>query len=824
MSRIVLTLCPLLLAGAVFGKNPEKTVSSPIPEPYPALTGKPSGRAVSESPDPLVRYRWAATSPDDGLQIYTVRPQTVSASRPGVADLGNPHRIVVREACDLCFDFGQVNAGWLEFECDDPDATFEASISEFNEPAVFNAGAEHPVKTAAPVRYGDSYRLELNKALYEGVRYGWIHLRSLSRPVTIRNVRLVCQTKPVNYDGWFDCDDPQLTRIWYTGAYTVRLNLLEDYFGAILMERSDRHSWTGDAYTSQAAALAAFGNFPFVRKNLLYTSTQNNGIASYSLYWVLSLVDYFDYTGDEELLDLLTENACGKLDEAYAHYDNPPRLWFYGWDERLGAGFESPDQREAQTAYRMLAIRSWKEFARALRQRGNEELATRYDRYAAEKTEALHRDERWYEGLGLFAASDAVNAGVVAPGEREALVAQSFSDRLQRVSYSPFNQYFVLQALSGLGAHDLALHTVDDCWGGQLRYGATTFFEVFRPSWNDCKIADNDAPVNNQCGYTSLTHPWSAGVTRWLSEEVLGIRPLAPGFVRFAVEPRPAGSLRRVEGGVPTPRGIIEASLDMKARRASLVVPEGTVGSFSIPTEGLSVGTVRINGEPVEAARTGDGRLRLDSLTPGRYDIRFDAEGEFRPAETAETIRYRIPADRFREDTVTRGDWPGRYGSQGYVLFSYDAPGAHRMKQPDRIRSIVYENYGRMAHHRWPDSDTARDPRALRSDREGDTLRSLGALLTRDPIPCFQTMTVDLEARDTEPYRISLYFADFDRNGRRSAVELFDLRTKELLAPVYMVRDYGEGKYVTFEVQGSVRIRICQVRGVNAALSGLFFD
>ena len=41
MSRIVLTLCPLLLAGAVFGKNPEKTVSSPIPEPYPALTGKP---------------------------------------------------------------------------------------------------------------------------------------------------------------------------------------------------------------------------------------------------------------------------------------------------------------------------------------------------------------------------------------------------------------------------------------------------------------------------------------------------------------------------------------------------------------------------------------------------------------------------------------------------------------------------------------------------------------------------------------------------------------------------------------------------------------
>ena len=128
------------------------------------------------------------------------------------------------------------------------------------------------MKTAVPARYGNSFRLELNRELYEGVRFGWIHVRSLRKPAVIRNVRLICQTKPVNYEGWFDCNDPQLTRIWYTGAYTVRLNLLKDYFGAILMERSDRHSWTGDAYTAQAAALAAFGNFPFIRKNLLYTS------------------------------------------------------------------------------------------------------------------------------------------------------------------------------------------------------------------------------------------------------------------------------------------------------------------------------------------------------------------------------------------------------------------------------------------------------------------------------------------------------------------------------------------------------------------------
>lgn len=817
-----LTAIALLLATSLQAQPPQRMVRSQIPEPYPVLTATPSGEAVPESPDPLVRYRWTKVSPDDGLEIYTVYPRQATASNPEAADLGDPRRITVSDACDLMFDFGQVNAGWLEFDCDTPDVAFEASISEFNEPAVFNAGSEHPVKTAVPARYGNSFRLELNRELYEGVRFGWIHVRSLRKPAVIRNVRLICQTKPVNYEGWFDCNDPQLTRIWYTGAYTVRLNLLKDYFGAILMERSDRHSWTGDAYTAQAAALAAFGNFPFIRKNLLYTSTQDNGIASYSLYWVLSLLDYYNYTGDAETLALLTENACRKLDAAYDHYDTLPRLWFYGWDERLGAGFEAPDFREPQTAYRMLAIGTWRQFAAAMRQAGNQELAGKYERYADEKTEALRRNPRWYEGLGLFAATDAANAGFATPAEREALLARNFSDRLQRVSYSPFNQYFVLQALASLGAYDRALHTVDDCWGGQLRYGATTFFEVFRPSWNDCKLSDNDAPVNNQCGYTSLTHPWSAGVTKWLSEEVLGIKPQLPGFVRFAVKPRLAGSLTRVEGGVPTPRGIARASLDMTARRGSLTVPEGSEAEFCIPADGLRIGTIYLDGKPCAADRTNDGYYRISGIGAGRHAIRFDAEGEFRPLQTQEEIAYRIPAEKFSEDAATQGDWQDKYGSQGYVLFSYDTAGAHRVKQPDRIRSIVYANYDRMGHVHY--ADAAGDPRALRSDRRGDGSRSLGAIVTRDPVACWQVMTVDLDARDTQPYRISLYFADYERAGRRSAFEVFDLRTKELLAPVYMVRDYGEGKYVTFEASGSVRIRICQVRGPNAACSGIFFD
>ena len=45
------------------------------------------------------------------------------------------------------------------------------SISEYNELGVESGGPEHWMKTAAPTAHGQTYRLELNQSLYEGVRF-----------------------------------------------------------------------------------------------------------------------------------------------------------------------------------------------------------------------------------------------------------------------------------------------------------------------------------------------------------------------------------------------------------------------------------------------------------------------------------------------------------------------------------------------------------------------------------------------------------------------------------------------------------------------------
>jgi hypothetical protein len=431
----------------------QKFEPSPAPQPYPYLSGRFSGEAVMESPDPLVDYRWTDPGASDGLEIYTLNPVSARTDQPAsfenLESLTGPSTdVLVKGTGSVLVDFGQVNAAWLEFDSEDLNGEVEMSISEYNEPAILNAGAQHRIKTLPPVRYGHTWRLELNDELYEGVRYGWIHVRTFDKPWHIRNIRLVCQVKPTNYNGSFQCSDTLLTRIWYTGAYGVKLNLLKDFFGAILMERSDRFSWTGDAYTSQAASLVAFGNYDFILKNIQHTAGQNNGILSYSLYWIQSLVDYYHYTADRATLEAYLDNACGKLDEAYQHYGTEPRLSFYGWDERLGAGFEDHSSHEPQLAYKMLSIESWMDFAGIMDEYGREDLAEKYRGYAKEKIAELRQEVGWYGGFGIHAAADAINAGFTTPGEQQILFENEFSNRVNRLSFSPFNQYFIIQALT----------------------------------------------------------------------------------------------------------------------------------------------------------------------------------------------------------------------------------------------------------------------------------------------------------------------------------------------------------------------------------------
>lgn len=280
-------------------------------EPLPCLSGGAfSGPAQPLSPDPLVRYVWPASAVLNGsLQTYDVLPAAAAllpGTAPGAVEgleslMTAAPAVRVVGAGGFSVDFGVESPAWVEVDVAAPLAPGDASLlrlglSEWAEPL--------QNKWRAPVAYpaaagggGVTLRLETNvPELYEGVRFGHVNMSAPpSAPLRITAVRAVAQAKPVNYLGAFAVagDDDLLTSIWYVAVYSVRANLERDYFGAVLIDRGDRASWTGDANVAQAAALVAFGNYAFVLQNLQRTKDDCNGIESYCVLWVQSLLDFF---------------------------------------------------------------------------------------------------------------------------------------------------------------------------------------------------------------------------------------------------------------------------------------------------------------------------------------------------------------------------------------------------------------------------------------------------------------------------------------------------------------------------------------------------
>jgi alpha-L-rhamnosidase len=98
----------------------------------------------------------------------------------------------------------------------------------------------------------------------------------------------------------------------------------------------------------------------------------------------------------------------------------------------------------------------------------------------------------------------------------------------------------------------------------------------------------------------SSAHAWSTGPTPALSEYVLGVRPVTPGFARWQAAPQP-GYLQWAQGVVPTPRGPISVRW-RKAAEGSFVMtvdaPAHETGTVSIPVNSSHV-TVARDGQVV---------------------------------------------------------------------------------------------------------------------------------------------------------------------------------------------------------------------------------
>ena len=669
------------------------SASIPPGDPYPALHGgKFVGSRVAASPDPVQNYVWDldALAAPDAYQVVADRPVAATLTSgatsdwEGVATLASASgkaAVTVRGPGVVRLKFAQEGACWVEFESADlaaSDATVSLTISENNLPA--------PLETHAPVQHNATWRLEPNSQLYEGVRYAFLNVSyptggaaaaQQRTPFHISSFRRACQVVPTNYVGHFESSDADLDRIWWVGAYTVRVTLCgvgigggrkEEkaagrttsndppgvFLGSELMDRGDRIAFLGDAHVAQATALSAFGNYKVLAQSATYTKSIANTIEPYWVMWVLSCMDYWDATADVAALTLLRPWIVKRLEHALvlAAAAATPTGAALAWsrdDDRMGFGFEFCDKPEAQRAFRALTLEACARFGAVEASQGNATAAARYGG-AAKSIAASIRGEGsgdpatpWYAGWGMHATADAINAGFMSEAEIKGAVALSLSDPLQLPSLSNFDSFFVLRALRRANASALAMGLVRRHWSYVTKLNATTTWERFDPQHLDSGAMSVDAPpVNVMNDRTSMAHPWSSGATPYLSAAGLGIAPTLAGYARWDALPQLMGEvsdasrlglLRAVRGKVPTPHGAIAIAMDLDAGTCVVTVPANTVGRVGVPKLSGGLLTVDLVAAPGLSRSGGAGAPPL-RLLANASDARA-AEAEASGADTA---------------------------------------------------------------------------------------------------------------------------------------------------------------------------------------------
>ncbi len=422
---------------------------------------------------------------------------------------------------------------------------------------------------------------------------------------------------PVQYKGAFECSDPLLNKIWYTGAYTAHLCMQEYIWDA---PKRDRARWMGDLQVSgrviddvfadkflmeqtmQRLRDDAQGNRPPTKLPAGYV----NGIPGYSAAWIVGLSDFEKRVGDRAYI-LKQHDLLGSMLRYMAQdinskglFTNSHNAWDYvDWSP----GFNS-DGALTRSATQMYYIRAFKDAAFLYSVMGDKNAQDKALKEAKMLT-ASAQDYLWQKQLGAFSNrrqdnAMAVFAGVATPAERRSIyqaVFQPNSPAWNQIA-TPYYDNYVLFAMSDCGKTPESLQFARSFWGGMLAEGATSFWEGYDLSWPK-KHFHKYLQADNGMGYfVSLCHGWSSGVTAWLTERVLGVRPTGAAFSTAVIQPE-LGYLHWAKGDVPTPNGILRVEVQQK---------EGRLSGYVLLPKGV---TALLKANSREKTVTGPGRYRL---------------------------------------------------------------------------------------------------------------------------------------------------------------------------------------------------------------------
>jgi len=303
--------------------------------------------------------------------------------------------------------------------------------------------------------------------------------------------------------------------------------------------KRDRRLWLGDLRLQALANYATYRNYDLVKRSLYIlagTATDKglvstcafeqpkpvrggNSILDYTALFAPTVLEYLEASGDRKTAEDLWPLVVKQLDFTLEPV-NPdgllitPKGWwcFIDWHRTL-------DKQAPEHAIVLLGLKATLRLADKLGKSKEvafiPELVTRMENAA--------RKNLWDESQGLFVsgpkreiswASQAwmTLAGVPSPEQARRAMSGVLRSPTAEKPVTPYMNHYIVEALQAAGLADEAAAHLNAYWGGMVKKGADTFWEVYVPG------DDHLSPYNSHL-MNSYCHAWSCTPTYLLRKK-----------------------------------------------------------------------------------------------------------------------------------------------------------------------------------------------------------------------------------------------------------------------------------------------------------------
>lgn len=604
---------------------------------------------------------------------------------------------------ETVLDFGQNQAGWPEFYCDEPAGTIiKLEAGEILQKGNFYR--ENLREARAAFVYISDGKPKWVRPHFTYMGYRYLRVTGLTQPIKKNNFKADVIYSAMSETGNIETENPLVNRLFKNIQWGQKSNFFD--VPTDCPQRDERLGWTGDANIFSNTAALNMNVFAFFKKyarDMAYEQKDHNGMltmyapkmgkddggaavwgdAATFIPWNM-YQDYGDdailkqnYTAMKSWVDWITDNT--KTDGLWTGcFQFGDWIALDGENPALPTG--KTDEDYIASVYYYASTKILSETAKHL---NKVEDATKYNKLADKIYNEIRNEYITPNGKLSIDTQTAYALALyfnLVPDKQKGRVTADLVKRLNKDSDHLKTGFvgtpFINQVLSENGEHELAtkifLQEDYPSWLYAVKMGATTVWE----RWNS--VLENGSM--NPDGMNSLNHYSIGAIMEWAYKYVLGIKSKIPGYQEFTFEPHFDYRLKKVKGHYFSPYGDIKISYQIESNpkhliKINLEVPFGTTAHIKLPrSKGV---IIKVNNRKYVGDRF--------KLTVGKYKITYIPAFDYIGRYKADTPINAILADNVLQNKIDAID-------PVLTPFEQDAGLAHSPLAEMSIRKVTTIN------------------------------------------------------------------------------------------------------------------------------------